>query len=117
HYILLGLSFKTRALWKLSCLLKAAPQSLACIRLGLQGQSFLHALSTGCGPDVCAIRTSYWPLPYLLRRLLTLTLPPEETVGLYLTSRGDCWPLPYLVRRLLALTLLPEETAGPYFIS
>ncbi|GJU86576.1 hypothetical protein Tco_1294122 [Tanacetum coccineum] len=90
HYILLGLSFKTRALWKLSCLLKAAPQSLACIRLGLQGQSFLHAPSTGCGPDVCIALC-------LLSGLLALTLPPEET--------RDCWPLP------------PEETAASYLLS
>ncbi|GKB02335.1 hypothetical protein Tco_0830424 [Tanacetum coccineum] len=71
---------KTRALWELSCLLEAARQSLACIRLCLvcpsclleaackslacirlcpRGQSCLHAPSTGCGPDVCDIRTSY----------------------------------------------------------
>ncbi|GJV59073.1 hypothetical protein Tco_1465173 [Tanacetum coccineum] len=80
HYILHGLSSKTRALWELSCLLEAARQSLACIRLCLvcpsclleavckslacirlcpRGQSCLHAPSTGCGPDVCDIRTSY----------------------------------------------------------
>ncbi|GJZ47438.1 hypothetical protein Tco_0601270 [Tanacetum coccineum] len=80
HYILPGLSSKTRALWELSCLLEAARQSLACIRLCLmcpscllgaackslacirlcpRGQSCLHALSTSCGPDVCDICTSY----------------------------------------------------------
>ncbi|GJT04097.1 hypothetical protein Tco_0838559 [Tanacetum coccineum] len=79
YYILPGLSSKTRALWELSCLLEAARQSLACIRLCLlcpsclleaackslacirlcpRGQSCLHAPSTGCGPDVCDIRTS-----------------------------------------------------------
>ncbi|GKC63859.1 hypothetical protein Tco_1096457 [Tanacetum coccineum] len=71
---------KTRALWELSCLLEAALQSLACIRLCLicpscllgaacnslacirlcpRGQSCLHALSTSCGLDVCNIRISY----------------------------------------------------------
>nr|GEU74795.1 zf-CCHC domain-containing protein/UBN2 domain-containing protein [Tanacetum cinerariifolium] len=34
-----------------------ARQSLVCIRPGLRGQSCLYAPSTGCGPDVCAIRT------------------------------------------------------------
>ncbi|GJY73540.1 hypothetical protein Tco_0477971 [Tanacetum coccineum] len=80
----------------------------------LQGQSCPHVPSTGYGPDVCTIRTSYvscqctssdgdsalplacfLPLeetaaPYLLRRLLLLT------------SRGDCFSLPL------------EETAAPY---
>ncbi|GJU41901.1 hypothetical protein Tco_1194858, partial [Tanacetum coccineum] len=69
---------KTRALWELSCLLEATRQScirlclvcpsclleaacksLACIRLCPLGQSCLHVPSTGCGPDVCEIRTSY----------------------------------------------------------
>nr|GEU32194.1 hypothetical protein [Tanacetum cinerariifolium] len=77
YYILLGLSSKTRALSELSCLLEAARQSLACIRLGIRGQSCLHASSTGCGPDVYALRTS----------LLALTLPPDETVALYLLSK------------------------------
>ncbi|GJW60991.1 FAD-dependent pyridine nucleotide-disulfide oxidoreductase, partial [Tanacetum coccineum] len=90
-------------LWKLSCLLEAARQSLACTRLYLvcpscllgaackslacirlcpRGQSCLHAPSTCCGPDVCAIRTSYVSrqstssdedsaAPCLLRRLAT----------------------------------------------
>ncbi|GJX41634.1 hypothetical protein Tco_0256624 [Tanacetum coccineum] len=79
-YILPGLSSKTQVLWKLSCLLEAARQSLACIRLCLvcpgcllgaackslacirlcpRGQSCLHAPSTYCGPDVCDIHTSY----------------------------------------------------------
>ncbi|GKD87478.1 hypothetical protein Tco_1358632 [Tanacetum coccineum] len=79
-YILHGLSSKTQVLWKLSCLLEEARQSLACIRLCLVcpscllgaackslayvrlcplGQSCLHAPSTCCGPDVCNIRTSY----------------------------------------------------------
>ncbi|GJT00497.1 hypothetical protein Tco_0821666 [Tanacetum coccineum] len=103
HYILHGLSSKTRALWELSCLLEAARQSLACIRLCLvcpsclleaackslacirhcpRGQSCLHAPSTGCGPNVCDIRTSYISLrctssdgdsatPCLLRGLAT----------------------------------------------
>ncbi|GKA13962.1 hypothetical protein Tco_0693608 [Tanacetum coccineum] len=37
----------------------SACKSLACIRLCPRGQSFLHAPSTCCGPDVCDIRTSY----------------------------------------------------------
>ncbi|GKC48137.1 hypothetical protein Tco_1065859 [Tanacetum coccineum] len=63
HYILLGLSSNTKALWKLSCLLEATRQSLACIRLGLRGQSCLHALR------------DCWPLP------------PEETAAPYLLSK------------------------------
>ncbi|GJU86511.1 phospholipase D alpha 1 [Tanacetum coccineum] len=70
-------------MWKLSCLLEAACQSLACIRLCPQGQSCLHAPSTCGGPDVCDIRTSYVSrqctssdednvAPCLLRRLATL---------------------------------------------
>ncbi|GKE09257.1 hypothetical protein Tco_1412808 [Tanacetum coccineum] len=82
-YTLPGLSSKTQVLWKLSCLLEAARQSLACIRLCPRGQSCLHAPSTCCGPDVCDIRTSYVSrqctssdgdnaAPCLLRRLATL---------------------------------------------
>ncbi|GJW47612.1 hypothetical protein Tco_0079258, partial [Tanacetum coccineum] len=41
------------------CLLKAACRSLACIKLCLRSQSCLHAPSTGYGPDVCDIGTSY----------------------------------------------------------
>ncbi|GKD99030.1 hypothetical protein Tco_1382927 [Tanacetum coccineum] len=94
HYILLGRSSKTRALWKLSCLLEAARQSLACIRLGLRGQSYLHAPSTSCGPDVCAIRTlDCWPLPPM-----ETASPLEKT--LFLTSRGD-------------ITSPPEDTFSP----
>ncbi|GKB82015.1 hypothetical protein Tco_0948910, partial [Tanacetum coccineum] len=37
----------------------AACKSPACIRLCARGQSCLHAPSTGCGPNVCDIRTSY----------------------------------------------------------
>ncbi|GKF98110.1 hypothetical protein Tco_0296893, partial [Tanacetum coccineum] len=37
----------------------AACKSSACIRLYARGQSCLHAPSTGCGRDVCDIRTSY----------------------------------------------------------
>ncbi|GJZ48503.1 hypothetical protein Tco_0602335 [Tanacetum coccineum] len=76
-----------------SCLLGAACKSLACIRLCPRGQSCLHAPSTGCGPDVCDICTSYVSRqctssdgdnasPYLLRRLATpncCSLPPEGT--------------------------------------
>ncbi|GKF77268.1 hypothetical protein Tco_0229738, partial [Tanacetum coccineum] len=44
HYIQPGLSSKTRALWKLSCLLEAAHKSLVSIRLGLKSQCCLYAL-------------------------------------------------------------------------
>ncbi|GKC23857.1 hypothetical protein Tco_1026007 [Tanacetum coccineum] len=65
-----------------SCLLGAACKSPACIRLCPRGQSYLHAPSTSCGPDVCDIRTSYVSrqctssegdnaAPCLLRRLAT----------------------------------------------
>ncbi|GJU49627.1 hypothetical protein Tco_1219182, partial [Tanacetum coccineum] len=53
-YILPGLSSKTQVWWKLSCLLEAARQSLACIRLCL--------VCPGCllgEAYVCDIRTSY----------------------------------------------------------
>ncbi|GJZ38826.1 hypothetical protein Tco_0585389 [Tanacetum coccineum] len=70
HYILPGLSAKTRVLWKLSCLLEAARQSLACIRLCLMCQSCL----LGAG------RTSY-------------SLPPEET-GYSLPVEGASYSLP-----------------------
>ncbi|GKD89220.1 hypothetical protein Tco_1364727, partial [Tanacetum coccineum] len=95
HCILLGLSSKTRALWELSCLLEATRQSLACIRLGLRGQSCLHAPSTGCGPDVCIALCLLRRLavPYLFRRL----------VGPYLLRRLAA---PYLLRRLAAPYLL-----------
>ncbi|GKE11689.1 hypothetical protein Tco_1415240 [Tanacetum coccineum] len=42
-----------------SYLLGAACKSLACVRLCPRGQSCLYALSTGCGPNACDIRTSY----------------------------------------------------------
>ncbi|GJS20549.1 putative reverse transcriptase domain-containing protein [Tanacetum coccineum] len=76
HYILLGLSSKTRALWEISCLLEASRQSLAYIRIGLPGQSCLHAPSTGFGPDVCIALCLLRRLvaPYLLRRLVALYL-------------------------------------------
>ncbi|GJZ96189.1 hypothetical protein Tco_0668523 [Tanacetum coccineum] len=65
-----------------SCLLGAAYKSPTCIRLCPRGQSCLHAPSTGCGPDVYDIRTSYVSrqctssdrdnaAPCLLRRLAT----------------------------------------------
>ncbi|GKD32800.1 hypothetical protein Tco_1248309 [Tanacetum coccineum] len=111
-----------------------AHKSLASIRLGLQSQSCLHALSNRCGPSVCAIRTSALLLtscaerfslppvqsaaPYLLCSALLLTscavrcsLPPKETQ--LLTSGGDIAPLPeetllYFLRRQCSLP--PEET-------
>ncbi|GJX15529.1 hypothetical protein Tco_0216361 [Tanacetum coccineum] len=102
HYILLGLSSKTRALWELSCLLEAACirlclmcsscllgaacKSLACIRLCPRGQSCLHALSTSCRPDVCDIRTSY--------------------VSRQCTSSDEDSAAPCLLRRLAAPYLL-----------
>ncbi|GKD43309.1 hypothetical protein Tco_1267954, partial [Tanacetum coccineum] len=109
HYILPGLSSKTRALWKLSCLLEAARQSLVCIRPGLRGQSYLYAPSTGCGPDVCAIRhcASVVSVLALMETTLYLlcrhrSLLPEETVVPYLLR--DCRSLP------------SDETATPYFL-
>ncbi|GKG13469.1 hypothetical protein Tco_0350429, partial [Tanacetum coccineum] len=87
--LLLGISSKTRALWKLSCLLGAAHQSLACSRLGLQSQSCLHAPSTSCGPSVCAIRTS---LLLFTSCADCCSLPPVQTAA------------PYLLCRLLLLT-------------
>ncbi|GKE75388.1 hypothetical protein Tco_1537429, partial [Tanacetum coccineum] len=41
------------------CLLEAVCKSLACMTLCPWGQIYLQAPSTGCGPDVCDIRTSY----------------------------------------------------------
>nr|GEY24036.1 hypothetical protein [Tanacetum cinerariifolium] len=73
--------------------LGAACQSLACIRLCLQGQSFLHASSIGRGPDFCAIRTSYvsrdcyslpyeeTATPYLLRRHYSLVIASGPEVA------------------------------------
>ncbi|GKA65934.1 retrovirus-related pol polyprotein from transposon TNT 1-94 [Tanacetum coccineum] len=70
HYILPGLSSKTQVLWKLSCLLEAARQSLACIRLCLMCQSCLLG----------ATRTSY-------------SLPLAET-GYSLHPEGTSYSLP-----------------------
>ncbi|GJQ97697.1 hypothetical protein Tco_0008836 [Tanacetum coccineum] len=61
--------------------------STARIRLYPRGQSCLHALSTGCGPDVYDIRTSYVSRQYTSSVgdsaapcLLTgCSLPPEGT--------------------------------------
>nr|GEY94761.1 reverse transcriptase domain-containing protein [Tanacetum cinerariifolium] len=69
-----------------SCLLGAACKSPSCLRLFPRGQSCLHALSTGCGPDVCDIRTSY------ISRQCT-------------SSNGDN-AAPCLLRRLVAPCLL-----------
>ncbi|GKA98810.1 hypothetical protein Tco_0826747 [Tanacetum coccineum] len=93
--------------------LGAARQSLTCIRLFPRGQSCLHALSTGCGPDVCDIRTSYVSrqcissdgdnvAPCLLRRLAA----PFLLRGL---------ATPYLLRRLAAPYLL-RRLATPYLL-
>ncbi|GKE51752.1 hypothetical protein Tco_1486908 [Tanacetum coccineum] len=93
HYILHGLSSKTRVLWKLSCLLEAARQSLACIRLCLMCQSCL--LRAG--------RTSY-------------SLPPEET-GYSLPVEGASYSLPYegtscsLPPKGTSYSLPPEEAS------
>ncbi|GKF84568.1 hypothetical protein Tco_0249466 [Tanacetum coccineum] len=72
---LLGLSSKTRALWKLSCLLEAARQSLTCIRLGLRGQSCLHAPR-----ECCSLPPEENAAPYLLSRHYSLVIAsrPEE---------------------------------------
>ncbi|GJY95533.1 hypothetical protein Tco_0511894 [Tanacetum coccineum] len=83
-----------------SCLLGAACKSLACVRLCPRGQSFLYALSTGCGPNACDIHTSYVSgqytsfvgdnaAPCLLRGLAT-NLPPEETLLLKIPSGEVC---------------------------
>ncbi|GJZ92041.1 hypothetical protein Tco_0664106 [Tanacetum coccineum] len=116
HYILPGLSSKTQALWKLTCLLKATRQSLACIRLcpmcqscllGAacksltcarlcpQGQNCLYAPSTDYGPDVCDIRTSY--------------------VSRQCTSSDGDNVAPCLLRRLAAPYLL-RGLATPYLL-
>ncbi|GJY93843.1 hypothetical protein Tco_0509625 [Tanacetum coccineum] len=79
-YILHGLSSKTQVLRKLSCLLEAACQLPACLRLCLvcpscllgaackpltcirlcpRGQSCLHALGICREVDICDVRTSY----------------------------------------------------------
>ncbi|GKD71914.1 hypothetical protein Tco_1326004, partial [Tanacetum coccineum] len=102
--------------------LGAARQSLTCIRLFPRGQSCLHALSTGCGPDVYDIRTSYVNrqcnssdrynvAPCLLRRLAA----PFLLRGLatpYLLRRLAA---PYLLRRLANLYLL-RRLAVPYLL-
>ncbi|GJX04169.1 hypothetical protein Tco_0190085 [Tanacetum coccineum] len=106
----------------LQLLLRAARQSLTCIRLFPRGQSCLHALSTGCGPDVYDIRTSYVNrqcnssdrynvAPCLLRRLAA----PFLLRGLatpYLLRRLAA---PYLLRRLANLYLL-RRLAVPYLL-
>ncbi|GJW31043.1 hypothetical protein Tco_0047918 [Tanacetum coccineum] len=93
------LSSKTRALLELSCLLEAARQSLACIRLGLLSPCSKRLLT----------------LTYLLRRLLALTLsheetccslPPEET-DCSLPSEETCCALP---SEETGCSLPPEET-------
>ncbi|GKB40097.1 hypothetical protein Tco_0885039 [Tanacetum coccineum] len=78
--------------------------------LGLQIYYCLHALSTGCGPNVCAIHTSYTAAPYFLCRLLLLTpcvdcysLPPVQ-IKLLLTSCADCCSLPH------------DQIAAPYLL-
>ncbi|GKA59404.1 hypothetical protein Tco_0758717 [Tanacetum coccineum] len=106
HCILLGISSKTRSLWELSCLLEAACQSLTCIKLGHQGQSFPHAPSTGCGPDVCAIRTSYTGCS-LPPEETGCSLPPEET-GCSLLPEETCCSLPL---EETGCSLPPEETS------
>ncbi|GKD45016.1 hypothetical protein Tco_1269661, partial [Tanacetum coccineum] len=125
-------SSKTRALWKLSCLLEAARQPLTHIRLCLQGQSYLHAPSTGFGSEVYAIRTSY-VTPAILAPMETMlyllyrhcSLPPDETgCSLPLEETGYSLPpketgcslplkeivAPYLLRRLAAPYLLKRLT-------
>ncbi|GJV56712.1 hypothetical protein Tco_1457717 [Tanacetum coccineum] len=122
HYILPGLNSKTRVLWKLSCLLEAARQSLTCIRLCLRGQSCLHAPSTVRGSDVCAIRTSYVSRqctssdgdsasPYPLRRLATFYLLRRLATPYLLSGLAT----PYLLRELATPYLL-RGLATPYLL-
>ncbi|GKE71092.1 hypothetical protein Tco_1529164, partial [Tanacetum coccineum] len=122
HYILPGLNSKTRVLWKLSCLLEAARQSLTCIRLCLRGQSCLHAPSTVRGSDVCAIRTSYVShqctssdgdsaSPYPLRRLATSYLLGRLATPYLLSGLAT----PYLLRGLATPYLL-RGLATPYLL-
>ncbi|GJT86055.1 hypothetical protein Tco_1067772 [Tanacetum coccineum] len=101
HYILLGRSSKTRALWKLSCLLEAARQSLACIRLDLQGQSCLHAPST----SIFSVLTPVETMLYLLHR--HCSLPPEETSCSLPPEETSC----SLPPEETSCSLPPEETS------
>ncbi|GKD46846.1 hypothetical protein Tco_1271491 [Tanacetum coccineum] len=80
------LSSETRVLWKLSCLLEAARQSLTCIRLCLRGQSCLHAPSTVRGSDV-------WTSYSLSLAETGYSLPPEET-SCSLPLEGTSYSLP-----------------------
>ncbi|GKD01826.1 hypothetical protein Tco_1172100, partial [Tanacetum coccineum] len=97
HYILLGRSSKTRALWKLSCLLEAARQSLACIRLGLRGQSCLHAPR-----DCCSLPPEETSCSLPLEET-SCSLPPEETSCSLPPEETSS---PCLLRRLAAFCLL-----------
>nr|GEW61014.1 putative reverse transcriptase domain-containing protein [Tanacetum cinerariifolium] len=92
---------------------RAARKSLACIRLCPRGQSCLHALSNGCGTDVCDIRTSYVShqctsfvgynvAPCLLRGLATHFLLRRLAAPCLLTGLDT----PFLPRRLAAPCLL-----------
>ncbi|GKB28627.1 hypothetical protein Tco_0868028 [Tanacetum coccineum] len=134
---------RTRTLWKLSCLPRGK-HTVAdnVVRLGLRGQSFLHAPSTGCGPDVLLFARSLPPegtsysyllrrlaapyllrgiaTPYLLRRLvapyllrgLATSLPPEETGCSLPSLRGLATP--YLIRNCAAFT--SWRTTTPYLL-
>nr|GEW23055.1 hypothetical protein [Tanacetum cinerariifolium] len=112
-------------------LLEATRKSLACIKLCPRGQSCLYAPSTGCGTDVCDIRTSYVShqctssvgdnvAPYLLRGLATPCLL-RRLAAPYLV-RGLANPCllrrlaaPYLLRGLDTLCLL-RRLAAPYLL-
>ncbi|GJY07082.1 hypothetical protein Tco_0374136 [Tanacetum coccineum] len=87
------LSSETRVLWKLSCLLEVARQSLTCIRLCLRGQSCLHVPSTVRGSDVCAIRTSYETSCSLPLEGTSYSLPLEES-SCSLPLKGASYSLP-----------------------
>nr|GEU63389.1 protein SYM-1 like [Tanacetum cinerariifolium] len=104
----------TRALWKLSCLLEAARQSLACIGLCLRGQSCLHASSLVDRTSVLFVhRTSVISLLASIETMLYLlyrhcSLPSKETAASYLLKTAD----PYLLRRLnirISLWLSPPK--------
>ncbi|GKB56379.1 hypothetical protein Tco_0912565, partial [Tanacetum coccineum] len=109
-YILPRLSSKTQVLWKLSCLLEAARQSLACIRLCLVCPSCLLEAAY-----VCDIRTSYVSrqctssdgdsaAPCLLRRLAT---PDWLALLLPLDLRWPSSP------QLFQWTVLADHTTPP----
>ncbi|GKC49862.1 hypothetical protein Tco_1072607 [Tanacetum coccineum] len=91
-------------------------------KLSSRDNTCLHAPSTGCGPDVCNIRTSYVSrqctsfdgdnvAPCLLRRLATPYLLKRLAAPYLLRILAT----PYLLRRLAAPYLL-RRLAAPYLL-